>query len=226
MKQLNRCVGLTLALGLAFGALGACGDDGGSGNVGGSYASIATAIESPSGTVDASSAADIGEEFEKAAGANLAGGARQGAPVGQTQSGTIPCDAGGDISFTGSGNESSGTATASYNSCCFVEGCCTDGTADMYYSSEQGADYAYCASYDVSYSCDGIDADLQFNGCFSLDGDIIYVIEVDGETFAVSGNYYEGSGTLEIRGENGTWTCTYEDGSGSCSGEGDESFTF
>lgn len=223
--HIKRCVGLVFACGLVSGVLAACGDDGGSG-VGGSYASIAGAIEAPSGTVDASSAATIGDEFEKLSGANLAGGMREDAQVAQTTSGTEACDAGGSVSYSGSGNESSGSARGTFDSCCFTAGCCTDGSMDMYYSSEQGAEYMFCGSYDLSYSCEGVDADVTFSGCFGTSGEWVYVVEVNGETYAVSGTYSDGNGTLEIRGENGTWTCTYTDGSGECTGSGGDSFNF
>lgn len=224
MVKFQRCVGLAVAFGASFGLLGACG--GGGSKVGGSYASIASAIDSPSGTVDSSSVVNVGEEFEKLSATNLASGMRRDAAVGQSSSGTLDCPAGGSISFSGSGNESSGRARGSYDNCCFEAGCCTDGTADMYYSSDSSAEYTYCGSYDLSYSCEGVSADVAFNGCFGTTGEWVYVIEVDGESFAVSGNYADGNGTLEIRGENGTWTCTYTNDSGSCSGTGGESFTF
>jgi hypothetical protein len=225
MVQFKRCLGLAVTLGVGFGLLGACGDDGGS-NVGGSYSSIASAIESPSGTVDESSAVRVGEEFGKLSATGVAAGMRRDAQVGQSQSGTMDCPAGGSISFTGSGNESSGQARGSYNGCCYSAGCCMDGTVNMFYSSAQSAAFAYCGSYDVSYSCEGVNADLAFNGCFGTTGEWVYVVEVDGESYAVSGTYVDGSGTLEISGENGTWTCTYNNDSGSCTGSGGDSFTF
>src|SRR5688572_19732350 len=226
MIQVKRCVGLVAACGLAVGVFGACGGDDGPKSPGGSYANIASAIESPSGTVDESSAVSVGEECEELSGAAVAAGMRQDAEVAQTQSGSYDCPAGGSINYSGSGNESSGSVTGSYDNCCFEAACCADGSADIFYSSEQGADFMYCSSYDISYSCEGVNADLQYSGCFGASGEWVYVIEVNGDTYAVSGNYSNGNGTLEITGENGTWTCTYTNDSGSCSGSGGESFTF
>src|SRR5262245_30387015 len=117
MVQFKRCVGLAVTLGVGFGLLGACGDDGGS-KVGGSYASIAGAIASPSGTVDESSAAQVGEEFGKVSATGVAAGMRRDAQVAQSQSGSQDCPAGGSISYSANGNESSGTVQGSYNSCC------------------------------------------------------------------------------------------------------------
>src|SRR5690606_23898889 len=115
--------------------------------------------------------------------------------------------------------QSSGQARASYDNCCATAGCCLDGKADMYYSTEQGATYSYCASYDVNYSCEGTSTAVRYDGCFNATGEVVYAIEVDGNTYAVSGSYSNGSGSLKITGKNGTWTCTYSGGSGTCTGD-------
>jgi len=128
--------------------------------------------------------------------------------------------AGGSLNAAGSGDQSSGHSTALYDDCCVAANCCIDGSADIYFSTEQGAAYSYCGSYDLSYSCEGTTTALTYEGCVGSTGEQIYVIEVDGDTYAVSGTYSNGSGTLEISGENGTWTCTYSNGSGSCTGTG------
>jgi hypothetical protein len=224
MNQIRRATGfgaVLLGLGGAFAGCG--GDDGGSG--GGSFTSIASAIESPSGTVDETTAPEVSAEFEKVSQVSLAGSTGS-VEKAQSTSGTQSCPAGGSFNVEGRGNESSGEATISYDDCCFIEDCCFDGGADMYFSSRDGAaEYTYCASYDLDYSCEGTSATLAFDGCFGTTGELIYVIEVDGETYSVSGDYAAGSGMLEIRGVNGTWNCTYSNGGGRCSGSGD-SFTF
>ena len=93
-------------------------------------------------------------------------------------------------------------------------------------SSEASASYSYCYDASLSFTCDSESAHIDYSGCINASGQMVYVIEVDGETFAVSGYYAAGSGTLEITGANGTFTCTYSGGSGSCTGSGGESFSF
>jgi hypothetical protein len=225
MIEIRRATGFGAVLFVLGGAFAGCGGDD-EGSRGGSFTSIASAIESPSGTVDETTAPAVGEEFEKVSQVSLAGGMRSDIPKAQSTSGTQSCPEGGSFSVEGSGNQSSGEATVAYDDCCFIEDCCFDGDAEMYFSSEGGtAQYSYCASYDLDYSCEGTSATLSFEGCFGTTGRLIYVIEVEGETYSVSGNYSEGSGMLEIRGANGTWNCTFSNGSGSCSGSGG-SFTF
>lgn len=219
MIRFERCLGFGVAA-LALAGLGAgCGGGGSSGG-GGSFAAIQSSIAAPTGTVDETTVADVGAEFEKAASSGVAAGMRRDAQVAQTQSGTISCEAGGSMSSSGSGNESSGRVTASYNNCCMIEDCCTDGVANIYYSSDQTANFMFCGSYDVSYSCQGTTADVKYEGCFGSTGEWVYVVEVDGESYAVSGSYANGSGELEITGANGTWTCTYTNDGGTCTGTG------
>lgn len=225
MKRIGRALGLgagLLALGGAFAGCG--GDDDNGSRGGGSFASITSAIESPTGTVDETTAADIGVEFEKVSQAQVPGGMRRDAQTAQS-SGTVDCPAGGSVTASGSGDQSSGHSTASYNDCCVSANCCIDGDADIYFSTAQGAAYTYCGSYDVSYSCEGTTTSISYQGCLNSTGELVYAIEVDGDTYAVSGSYSNGSGTLEITGANGTWTCTYTSSSGTCTGTGG-SFTF
>jgi hypothetical protein len=96
----------------------------------------------------------------------------------------------------------------------------------MYYTSDQSADYQYCASYDMDYSCRGSSASVDYSGCFSLSGEAIVLIDVDGDSYAVTGHRSSGTGTLEIRGANGTWTCNFTAGAGSCSSSAGGSFSF
>lgn len=220
MIRIERCVGFgALALALA-GTVGGCGGGGSSSGGGGSFANIQSSIASPTGTVDASTAADVGAEFEKVSGADVAAGMRRDGQVAQTGTQSIQCEAGGSMTSSGSGSQSSGQVTTRYDACCLIEDCCTDGSADIYFSSDQAESFTFCGSYDVRYSCDGVTADLNFDGCFGATGEWVYVIEVGGQSYAVSGSYANGSGELEITGANGTWTCTYTSDAGSCTGTG------
>jgi hypothetical protein len=204
---------------LGLGIAGCGGDDNDKGSGGGSFAAISESLAEPSGTVDATTAADIGEEFGKVSSAG-AGGLRNEQVAQSQQTQTMSCPAGGTYTVTASGSESSGRATLDYNSCCYTAGCCTDGSGDWYYSSSQTASYSICGSYNLEYSCEGVEASLEYSGCLSSTGEWVYRVEVDGETYAVSGSYYDGTGTLEIEGANGSWTCTYNNGAGSCTGTG------
>jgi hypothetical protein len=224
MNRIRRATGLGAALIAIAGSIAGCGGDD-KGSRGGSFANIASAIESPTGTVDESTAPEVGAEFEKVSQVSPAGGMRRDAQTAQSGSTSQSCPEGGNFSVQSSGSQSSGQAAISYDNCCFIEGCCFDGSGQMYFSSEQGAEYSYCASYDLDYSCEGTTAAIDFEGCFGTTGELIYVIEVDGETYSVSGSYSGGSGTLEIHGANGTWNCTYSNGGGSCTGSG-STFTF
>jgi hypothetical protein len=214
--RLEKCMWLGV---LGLGIAGCGGGDKGSGNGGGSFAAISESLAEPTGTVDETTAGDIGEEFEKVSGTG-ANGFRDEQIAQSQQTQTVSCPAGGNYTITASGSQSSGRATLDYNSCCYAEGCCTDGSGDWYYSSSQTASYSICGSYDLSSSCGGSEVSLEYSGCMSSDGEWVYSIEVDGETYAVSGSYFGGNGSLEIRGANGTWNCTYSNGTGSCTGSG------
>ena len=224
MNRMGRTLGLGGALVALAGAFAGCGGDDDKGSRGGSLASITDAIEAPTGTVDETTVGDVGVEFEKVSQAQIPQGVRRDAQTAQS-TGTVSCPAGGTVNASGSGNESSGHSTASYNNCCATANCCLDGEADIYFSTEQGAAYTYCGSYDVTYTCEGTTTAVSYEGCLNSSGELVYAIEVDGDTYAVSGSYSNGSGTLEITGENGTWTCTYSNNSGSCTGTGGN-FTF
>lgn len=210
-------------LGLLAAACGGDDDGGGGGSRPQSYQAIAESIASPSGTVDESTVGDIGEEFEKISAAP-AGGVRDD-QVAQSNTYTQECTGGGSISVNASGNESAANISYAYNNCCEA-GCCMDGSGTAYYSEATSADFTFCGSYDLDMTCDGSSTSVDFSGCVGSDFQWSYLITVDGESYAVSGSYSDGDGTLEIRGANGTWTCTYTDGSGSCTGTGSTSGSF
>ncbi len=210
MRTWNRWALLSLALGIV-----ACGDDGDGGSKGGaSYDAILSAVEKPTGTVSASTAPEVANEFEKISDSGAK--SRQKQAYDQTNE----CTNGGSYSVVGQGDQNNVTSTISYDQCC--EGsCCTDGGGVWYFSTQQGAsNYTYCGNYNVTVSCDGSDttSSVQYEGCFGATGEWIYVVRVGGESFAVTGYYSNGSGELSVTGANGSYTCTYTDGSGSCTG--------
>src|SRR5688572_16449579 len=124
MNRIARGLGLGAALAALAGAFMGCGsdDEGGSGR--GSLSSITSAIESPTGTVDETTAAEVGAEFEKVAQAQVPSGMRRDAQTAQSSSGTVSCPAGGSLNAAGSGDQSSGHSTAEYNDCCVAANCC------------------------------------------------------------------------------------------------------
>lgn len=228
MLKVQRCVGLAAAaLGLMGAAMG-CGDD----EAPPSYGSIAKGIESPTGTVDANTASDIGKKYEAANQNNVGFGVRDQDQVGQSGSfeDSQSCPAGGNYRASGSGNQSSGSVNIDYNACCFSAGCCASGDGTIHFNSEGGGSgaqsYTFCATFDMTYSCEGSNASLDYSLCYGAGGEAVLLIEVDGRSFAVSASRTGASGSLEIRGANGTWTCTYNAGSGSCTSSAGGSFTY
>jgi hypothetical protein len=186
-----------------------------------SLSELASAIESPTGTLDAGTAGDVARAFEESQGVPTGGSRDQAAPlVAQDVEGV--CDT-GSISVDAASN---GAATVDYNRCC-IAGCCIDGNATIAYDSSGSADYMMCADYDLSQSCDdGLSVDMQFTFCTGSDGTLTYAVEVNGDTFAVSGYISNGSGTLTVTGVNGSYTCQYTDYAGSCESSTGDSFTF
>lgn len=178
----------------------------------GSLADISGAIESPTGTLDESTASDVARAFEESNGVPTSG-TRDDVVAAQAQD--VPCGTSGNISVTA---DSSGEAfDISYDSCC--EGtCCFDGTATGFVDTSGTATYTACYEYDLSSSCDGVSIDYDFSFCSGVNG-IVYSIEVNGDTFSVSGSTVNGTGTLTVTGENGTFTCEYTDYAGSCTGD-------
>jgi hypothetical protein len=220
MMKWNRGV---LALGLVLGACGGSDGDGGGGGARGgqSYADIADAIAAPTGTVDATSAPEIAAEFEKISSASGGAKSRPKQAVNQMQA----CPAGGSINTTAQGNNESAQALIEYDNCCYEATCCMNGGGTWYFSTSASTEYSYCANYKVDMDC-GSDlvASVQYEGCVSPTG-WVYVVRVEGKTFAVTGHYSDGNGTLNVTGVNGSFTCTYTNHSGSCSGS-DGEFSF
>lgn len=191
-----------------------------------SYEAIAAKFKKPTGTLDSSNALAVAEAYEASSGAsNLAGARRITQAVTQTQK--IPCGTGGDITISveSSATGSSGSAEYSYNQCCYAASCCYDGGGTIYYAGSAGS-LEYCATYDLSLTC-GTTINLNYAVCVdgsAAQGTYTYLVSVNDKTFAVSGTYRNGNGTLSIKDSTGTYTCTYSNGGGSCSGTG--SFAF
>lgn len=207
-----------------------CGSDGSDSADGdsstGSFQSIRGALEAPSGVVDEETAPLIAEEFESASTASSAGGERFEDDLDYSAE---LCPAGGQatVSYDGVSSQAS-TAHFDYDNCCYQSSCCINGAGTFYTRSDTDTGiFSACASYDMTVDCSlyGSNATVStsYYGCVSEDG-WQFLVTVNNETFAVSGDYRNGSGTLDISGSNGSFTCTYSDGVGSC--DGDATFTF
>lgn len=212
---------MSLLLGLAIAAI-ACGDDeGGGGGGGGSYAAIADSLAKPTGMLAQSNALDVAKGFEQV-NVTGAGGTRlyqDRATQKQT------CPSGGSFTVTASGTQSNARAVVAYDGCCYSAGCCMNGDADWYIATEGGSAYSQCGTYDIDYTCSGQVASLKYSGCMGTNGKWVYVVKVADKTFSVTGSYRSGSGTLTVTDAKGTWTCTYTNNAGSCSGSAG-SFSF
>ena len=186
-----------------------------------SLGEMASAIESPTGTLDGTTAADVARAFEGSRSVPT-GGEREQANPFVAQSATVACESG---SFTSNADSSGEAGEVDYNACCNA-GCCTDGTAVFAFDTSGTGAYTFCYDYDVTSSCEGVSVSLDFTYCSGAMG-LIYAIEVEGESFAVSGSgTSNGTGTLTITGENGTFTCNYTDYTGSCTDSAGGEFSF
>ena len=198
-----------------------CGDDEGAGGGSGSYASIAGAVTKPTGMLAQSNALDVAKGFETI-NVTGAGGSRLYQDRAQQK---VNCPSGGSYSVTASGSQSNAHAVIEYDGCCFTAGCCINGDADWYISTKAGEKYMQCGTYDVDYMCSGANAALKYSGCMGTDGKWVYVVKVGDKTFSVTGSYRAGNGMLTITDAQNTWTCTYKNNTGSCTGGG-SSFSF
>lgn len=185
-----------------------------------SLSELSSALESPTGTLDAGTAADVARAFEESQGVPTGGSRDQASPI-VAQDVTGVCDT-GSISVDAA---SSSAASVDYNSCCIAD-CCIDGNATIAYDTSGSAGYSTCADYDLSQTCEGVRVDMQFTYCMSAEGTLIYSIEVNGDSFAVSGYISNGSGTLTVTGANGSFTCEYTEYAGSCTSSSGDSFSF
>ena len=221
MLRFERCLGFAAAAVGVWSVVMGCGGDGKPD----SYSSITQEISKPTGTVDQASAAKIGEKYEAASKTPAMGVRDDNQTADASASITRSCPSGGNFTFTGSGNESNGRATTKYNDCCYSEGCCLDGNGTIYYASAQSSEFTFCANYDMDSSCAGTSVSLAYSGCLSASG-MVLLIDVDGDSYAVTGSRSNGTGSLEITGANGKWTCTFSSGSGSCSSSAGDKFDF
>jgi hypothetical protein len=150
----------------------------------------------------------------------LAAGRKLNPVASAAQSISQPCANGGTISVTvNQASANSVSENFSYNNCCESADCCFNGGGDLYYSGTSSATASFCENFHVTAVCSGQSVVENFSLCQDgTTGTISYLVEVGGESFAVSGSYSNGNGTLTISGANGSFTCTYTNDAGSCTG--------
>ena len=199
----KKMVFLTTTMAILISVTG-CGKDESSGP---DFSGMAASIDSPTGSVaSAETAQGVSEAFaEQLSSSNMM-------PTGE--SATMDCEVSGSVSA--SGNESA--ATFSYNSCCEMEDCCFDGDGSM---SMDVDGFMMCMSFDVDVDCEGVSGPLDMNFCSSDDGEMWFVVEFEGDTYACSGSFDSSyGGTWTIRDSSSEWnceaTCTDGDCTGSC----------
>lgn len=227
MRNMKNSIGLVSVSVAAVFAFVGCGGSGsgsgsnGSGLSGDSLESISNAIASPTGTVSADAAPEIARAFEESQGIPT-GAERDGGKVITAQDFAYECDGGGSIDFNFS--DDGLQSEFIYNRCCVLADCCIDGTGSTF--SEEAGSLSYCSAFNIDYDCGGENFSLNYASCVDEDFNITYAIEIEGETFAVSGSLFNGTGSLTITGVNGSWSCEYTEYSGSCASGDGETFEF
>jgi len=187
-----------------------------------SYADISASFAHPTGTLAATNADAVAKAYQ----ASLSSGAGVGGrKLDQKVSAvvqTAACAVSG--SYTINVAQASSTAVSesiTYNNCCQSAGCCYSGPANVYYASGGAAAGAFCENFQLTGTCSGLPLSESYSFCEDgTTGTINYLVQVDGESFAVSsgGSYSNGNGTLMITGKNGAFSCTYTNDTGSCTG--------
>jgi len=194
---------------------------GGGGSKPASYADISASFAHPTGTLAATNADAVAKAYQTSltAGTGPVGGRRLDQKT-SAQSVVEACPSGGNISV----NVASATASAvseswTYNNCCETADCCLNGGGNIYYAAAGTAAGSFCESFQITGTCSAQPVTENYSICEDgTTGTLSYLVEVGGDTFAVSGSYSAGNGTLTITGKNGTFTCTYTNDTGSCTG--------
>jgi len=190
-----------------------------------SYSAVQDSIAHPTGTLAATNADMVAKAYQAS---RSAGTGPAGQRLDQKTSAVIAssaCTVSGTISVDSV--QMSGNAISeqfSYHSCCETADCCFNGPGSVYY--ETSGTGSLCESLQITGTCSGTPIAENFSYC-SVGGTVSYLVEVGGESFAISatGTYSNGNGTLTITGKNGQFTCTYTNDTGTCTGSSG-SFSF
>ena len=207
-------------IGIGLFAIAGAGCGGGSKPA--SYSDISASFAHPTGTLAATNADTVAMAYQTSltAGANSPVAGRRLDQRSSAVTESIACPNGGTIAVNVSeANSSNISENWSYNNCCEAADCCLNGTGDVYFSAAGTAAENYCESFQITGTCSAQPVAESFSVCSDgTTGTISYLVQVGTDTFSVSGDYIDGSGTLTITGKNGTFTCTYTNDTGSCTG--------
>jgi hypothetical protein len=237
----------TLVPAFALFAVG-CGDDA-SDRVSELTAPVAAAIASPSGEVNEITAPRVLDEQaaqntvnEASAFVPMAGGvsaspqALGGHPCidGDDESGSydMGCLSGGQVSGTVEYemDQEDGTQyfLMDYVDVC-VSGSCVNGTMAMQFDGNAlGLNYNMLVAGELTVTADGQSLTMKYGYKMSMSGGqavIEYVVWVDGKSYVLSASAGVSGGSMMIRGNNGSFSCSYDQATGgSCSGDADFSW--
>lgn len=214
---------------LAFVSCGSDDDGGGGGGV--DADALAAELSSPSGEIaDGDGAQGVGAAFGDVLSnqAGAAGQRRGGIDCSGAMSAdySCTCSGGGSFDVSVSGSQAAYEATFDYNACCIsAADCCYNGSGSVAGTSDTGAEFTQCGSYDIDLECGGNSSSFQYSYCLGAGGVQWYLVTYESETFAVSGSYTEGvGGTWSVRDSNTTWNCVEDStGAGCCSSADAES---
>jgi len=221
-------LGTWIGIGLIAIAGVGCGGGGSKGG-GGSYNAVMASFAHPTGTLAATNAVAVAQAYQtsQTSGLGTAAGERldqKSSPI----SGSMACPAGGTETYDL--EEASASAISeswTYANCCSSAGCCYNGSGDLFYSAAGTTATAFCESFQLTGTCQSLPVNANYSICEDgTTGTINYLVQVGGQTFAVSGSYSAGYGTLTITDMNGTFTCSYSADHGSCSGGVGVTFTY
>jgi len=192
-----------------------------------SYADISASFAHPTGTLAATNADAVAKAYQtsQTAGTGPAGRRLDSRSSAVTES--VACPNGGSINVNvDQASQQSVSESFTYANCCETADCCLNGSGNLYYAAAGTAAGSFCESFQITGTCSAVPVSENYSICSNgTTGTISYLVEVNGESFAVSGNYSSGNGTLTITGKNGMFTCTYTNDTGSCTGTSG-TFTF
>ena len=189
-----------------------------------SYADISASFAHPTGTLAATNADTVAKAYQASLTAGAGPAGRRLEQKTSAQAVVEACPAGGNISVdVKSATSQAVSETFSYNNCCETADCCLNGGGDVYYAGAGTAAGSFCESFHITGTCSAQPLSETYSICSDASGAVSYLVEVEGESFAVSATgstYSNGNGMLTITGKNGTFTCTYTNDTGSCTGTG------
>jgi len=209
-------------IGIGLFAVAGVGCGGGGSKAPGSYSDVMASFAHPTGTLAATNADKVAKAYQASmsAGTGPAGQRLDSKASAIVQS--VPCNTSGTISINNIQTSSNAfSEDFSYNNCCETADCCYNGTGKVFETLSGTSTGSFCESVQITGTCSAIPITENYSFCEdTTTGTLNYLVQVDGESFAVSGSYSNGNGTLTITGQNGMFTCTYTNDAGSCTGTG------